>query len=301
MTITVQLTGGANAVLSGIFLGEAPALQSPRHPRATGWAPTGDPATRWRLGTERSDADLPPRCHAQLGRRQPLPVELLDHRRTCPRERRPVDPGGDLLVRELRSSSCSSRSARPTAGTSSSTRSTGTPPRRETISVNDGSSPQTVGTHHLLQRRGMGGVPHQRRVRWHGDHHRAADRWSQRCAVGDLPGGPGIAVSTPRATGWAATGDPATRSAAWNGSSDATYLPYATLSLVEGNRDQWNSSTTDVRALESPDQSTREATCWYANSQLQLQSSFNSCWLQRDPRSSTPSTGTLSPAARRSA
>ncbi len=48
--------------------------------------------------------------------------------------------------------------------------------------------------------------------------------------------------------------------------------------MVEGNRNQWSSSTTDVRALESPDQSTRRATCWYASSQLGLQLSFNSAY-----------------------
>jgi hypothetical protein len=66
--------------------------------------------------------------------------------------------------------------------------------------------------------------------------------------------------------------------ASWNGSSDLTYLPDVTLSLVEGNRWQWNPSTTDVRALESPDQLTREATCWYASSQLELQLSFSSAY-----------------------
>jgi hypothetical protein len=40
----------------------------------------------------------------------------------------------------------------------------------------------------------------------------------------------------------------------------------------------WSSSTTNVRALESPDQSTREATCWYSYSQLELQLSFSSSY-----------------------
>ncbi len=64
----------------------------------------------------------------------------------------------------------------------------------------------------------------------------------------------------------------------WNGSSDATSLPGATLSLVKGARYQWSSSTTDVRALESPDATTREATCWYSYSQLELQLSFSSSY-----------------------
>ena len=64
----------------------------------------------------------------------------------------------------------------------------------------------------------------------------------------------------------------------WNGSSDLTYLPDATLSLLQGSRYAWNSSTTDVRALESPNQSSRKATCWYASSLLMLQLSFSSAY-----------------------
>jgi hypothetical protein len=66
--------------------------------------------------------------------------------------------------------------------------------------------------------------------------------------------------------------------AAWNGSSDLTYIPDATLSLLQGTRYVWSGSTTDVRALESPDQSTREATCWYSPSELELQLSFSSAY-----------------------
>ena len=92
-------------------------------------------------------------------------------------------------------------------------------------------------------------------------------------------GGPGIAVSSSPQGNWVGSyGGSGYTLAAWNGSSDATYLPDATLSLVEGNRYQWNSSTTNVRALESHDQSTREATCWYASSQLELQLSFSSSY-----------------------
>ena len=75
-------------------------LQSPRTPGQLGGQLRG---IRLRAGgLERLvGCDLSPRCHAQLGQRRPLPVEQLNHRRTCPGERRPVDPQGDLLVREL--------------------------------------------------------------------------------------------------------------------------------------------------------------------------------------------------------
>ena len=65
---------------------------------------------------------------------------------------------------------------------------------------------------------------------------------------------------------------------AWNGSSDYSYIPNATLSLVHGSRDIWASSTTDVRALESPDQSTREAATWYDPTQVQLSLSFSAAY-----------------------
>ena len=87
------------------------------------------------------------------------------------------------------------------------------------------------------------------------------------------------AVSSSPQGSWVGTyGSSGYALADWNGSSDTTYLPDATLSLVEGNRYQWSSSTTDVRALESPSETTREATCWYAGSPLELQLSFGSTY-----------------------
>jgi len=66
--------------------------------------------------------------------------------------------------------------------------------------------------------------------------------------------------------------------AAWNGSSDLTSLSAGdSLSLIEGARFQWALSTSDIRALQSPDGTTREATCWYStNGTLQLRLSFQS-------------------------
>ena len=60
----------------------------------------------------------------------------------------------------------------------------------------------------------------------------------------------------------------------WNGSSDLTSLPQSTVSLDLGNRYAWNGSTTDVRALQSPDVSSRRATSIYASPQLKLHLSF---------------------------
>jgi hypothetical protein len=91
---------------------------------------------------------------------------------------------------------------------------------------------------------------------------------------------PTVASSSAPQGNWVGTyGGSGYALAAWNGgSSDLTSLPDATLSLIEGSRYLWSSSTTDVRALESPNQSTREAGCWYASSQLELQLSFSAAY-----------------------
>ena len=151
--------------------------------------------------------------------------------------------------------------------------------RTEMISVNDGSSTQTVGLATSFNAGAWMVFPIS--VASGGTVTITVQLTGGASAVlsGIFLGGPGIAVSSSPQGNWVGSyGGSGYALAAWNGSSDATYLPDATLSLVEGNRDQWNSSTTDVRALESPDQSTREATCWYASSQLELQLSFNSAY-----------------------
>jgi hypothetical protein len=94
-----------------------------------------------------------------------------------------------------------------------------------------------------------------------------------------LGGADNIAPSTSPQGNWVGTyGGSGSALADWNGSTDTTSFPDATLSLVQGSRAQWADPTTDVRALESPDETTREATCWYAWSQLELQLSFSTAY-----------------------
>jgi hypothetical protein len=64
---------------------------------------------------------------------------------------------------------------------------------------------------------------------------------------------------------------------AFNGSSDLASLPNASLTINRGSRCRW-SSTTDVRALESPDKGTRIAATLYDSSQIQLQLSFTAAY-----------------------
>jgi len=60
----------------------------------------------------------------------------------------------------------------------------------------------------------------------------------------------------------------------WNGSSDLVSLPPATVVLDQGSRYRWTSSTTDVRALQSPDGTSRTAAAIYHATQVRLHLTF---------------------------
>ena len=213
VTITVQLTGGASAVLSGIFLG-GPGIAVSSSPQGNWVGSYGGSGYALAAWNGSSDATYLPDATLSLveGNRyqwssSTTDVRALESDDQSTREATCWYASSQLELQLSFSSSYSGNLELYALDWDSLSRS-------ESISVNDGSSTQTVGTHHLLQRRRMDGVPHRRRVRRHGDHHRAADRWSQRCAVGDLPRGTPAPLQSPRhprATGRTATGDPATR------------------------------------------------------------------------------------------
>ncbi len=63
--------------------------------------------------------------------------------------------------------------------------------------------------------------------------------------------------------------------AGWDGSvGDVSYMPNATVSLVQGSRWQWIANTTDPRALSEPGQLTRNAATYYDPKQIDVQLSF---------------------------
>jgi len=66
--------------------------------------------------------------------------------------------------------------------------------------------------------------------------------------------------------------------AAWDGTSDLVSLPNATAVLELGGRYQWSTSTTDVRALEGPDQSTRRAATYYHSTQVRVRLDFSAAY-----------------------
>ncbi len=89
----------------------------------------------------------------------------------------------------------------------------------------------------------------------------------------DSPGVQGDWVGTYGADGYAL--------GAWNGSSatsDLVVLPNATLTLEQGNRYLWANPTTDIRALESPDQSHRRSGAWFLDGQLKLRLDFSAAY-----------------------
>ncbi len=95
--------------------------------------------------------------------------------------------------------------------------------------------------------------------------------------AGAPPGGPTVATA-PQGN-WVGTyGSAGYDLGAWGATSDLTSIPSATVSLTQGNRYVWASSTSDVRALESPDGLTRKAATWFAGSQLRLALAFHAAY-----------------------
>ncbi len=60
----------------------------------------------------------------------------------------------------------------------------------------------------------------------------------------------------------------------WDGSQDASDMPGVTATLEKGSRYVWAQSTTDVRALQGPEGTTRTASTYYDPNQIQVKLSF---------------------------
>jgi hypothetical protein len=86
---------------------------------------------------------------------------------------------------------------------------------------------------------------------------------------------PGATVSSSPQGNWVgAYGSGGYALAAWNGSTDLSELPKATLTVEQASRWEWTGSTTDVRALQSPSTSTREAATYYDPNEIKLKLTF---------------------------
>ena len=95
--------------------------------------------------------------------------------------------------------------------------------------------------------------------------------------AGPPPGTPTVS-SSPQGTWTGALGSGGYDLGGWDGSSDVSDLPGASLGVVQGSRYVWASSTKDVRALQSPDGLTRAAATYTAPNQLRLALRFNSAY-----------------------
>jgi hypothetical protein len=62
---------------------------------------------------------------------------------------------------------------------------------------------------------------------------------------------------------------------AWTGSGDLASLPSSAINLAQGSRYVWARSTSDCRALQSPDQSSRKATTYYDPKEVRVVLTFS--------------------------
>jgi 6-phosphogluconolactonase len=84
--------------------------------------------------------------------------------------------------------------------------------------------------------------------------------------------------SSPQGTWTGTFGSSGYDLAAWEGSNDLSNLPNASLTVAHNSRFVWSSSTSDVRALQSPDGLTRKAATYFDANQVSLSLKFNSAY-----------------------
>ena len=92
-----------------------------------------------------------------------------------------------------------------------------------------------------------------------------------------LPYGPAVS-SAPQGSWVGAHGAEGYDLFAFNAGSDVTSLSNASVTVEQGSRYQWQPSTSDTRALESPDKSTRAAATLYDSNQIKLRLNFTAAY-----------------------
>jgi 6-phosphogluconolactonase len=94
--------------------------------------------------------------------------------------------------------------------------------------------------------------------------------------LGDSGAPPAMPVSSSPQGNWVGTyGSAGYDLAAWEGAGDLSLLPNASLTVAHSSRFVWSSSTSEVRALLSPDGQTRRAATYYDGNQVCLSLKFN--------------------------
>ena len=97
--------------------------------------------------------------------------------------------------------------------------------------------------------------------------------------AGTPPVGPTPPYDSPPQGSWVGTfGVDGYDIGGWNGTTDLAVTPGATLALEQGGRATWAGSTTDVRALQAPSGSQRRATAYWDNTQIRVRLTFPSAY-----------------------
>ncbi len=97
--------------------------------------------------------------------------------------------------------------------------------------------------------------------------------------LGDAGAPPAVSTSSAPQGNWVGTyGATGYDLLGFNGSSDLASLSNASLTVEQGTRYQWASSTTEARALESPSKSTRVASAVYDPNEIRLRLSFSAAY-----------------------
>ena len=95
--------------------------------------------------------------------------------------------------------------------------------------------------------------------------------------LGDSGTPPAPAVtSAPQGSWVGAYGTAGYALAGWEGATDLTSLSNASLTVEQASRYTWTGATEDVRALQSPDKSTRVASTYYDSNEIKLTLNFSS-------------------------
>ena len=94
---------------------------------------------------------------------------------------------------------------------------------------------------------------------------------------GGAPPSPAVSIS-PKGSWVGSYGSAGYDLGGWDEQSDVADLPNVSLSLAQGSRYVWAASTSETRALQSPDGLTREAATYYDPNEIRLQLSFSEAY-----------------------
>lgn len=156
--------------------------------------------------------------------------------------------------------------------------------RRETITVDDGSGPRAVALNADFSHGAWVSLPVNvvagGTVSITVQNNTGANAVLSGAFLGDA-GPPPATGGQASGGGWVgSTGSAGYDLAGWDGpTGDVSYLPSASLSLVQGSRYQWAANTTDPRALSEPGQLTRNAATYYDPNQVVVKLTFSTAYV----------------------